>query len=129
MHLQLKPELQKFIDDQVTAGHFTSAGEAIEAAIEQMMRASEDDDLDDAAAAAINRAEEQLDRGEGIDSHQFAAEMRKNMGRNLQSPQLTKEDIDAIKESDAQFERGEVVDFREFAAEMLKKYGDGNSSR
>ena len=36
-------------------------------------------DLDDDTAAAINRAEEQIDRGEGIDFHRFAAEMRRNI--------------------------------------------------
>lgn len=80
MNLQLKPELQRFIENQVRAGHFASADAAIEAAVEQMMQASEVDDLDDDTAAAINRAEEQLDRGEGIDFHQFAAEMRRKMG-------------------------------------------------
>ena len=34
-------------------------------------------ELDDETAAAINRADEQMARGEGIDFKQFAAEMRK----------------------------------------------------
>lgn len=38
---------------------------------------SEAEELDDETAAAINRAEEQIERGEGIDFNQFAAEMRK----------------------------------------------------
>jgi hypothetical protein len=41
-----------------------------------MMREGQQD-LDDETAAAINRAEKQIDRGEGIDFRQFSAEMRK----------------------------------------------------
>ena len=80
MHVQLKkPELQKFIDDQVKAGHFSSPEAAVEAAVEQMMLYEAAYELDDETADAINRAEEQIDRGEGIDFKQFAAEMRKKL--------------------------------------------------
>ena len=78
MQVQLsKPELQKFIDEQVKAGHYSSAQAAVEAAVEQMMLDQQAYELDDETAEAINRAEEQIDRGEGIDFHQFAAELRK----------------------------------------------------
>lgn len=73
----IKPELQRFIDDQVKAGYFPSPETAVEAAIEHMMLDGVTDDLDDETAAAINRAEAQIDRGEGIDFRKFAAEMRK----------------------------------------------------
>ena len=80
MHVQLKkPELQKFIDDQVKAGHFPSPEAAVEAAVEQMMLYQAAYELDDETADAINRAEEQIDRGEGIDFKRFAAEMRKKL--------------------------------------------------
>ena len=70
-----KPELEKFIDEEVKAGHFPTPEAAVEAAVEQMMfdRIHE---IDDETADAINRAEEQIDRGEGIEFMQFAAEMR-----------------------------------------------------
>ena len=82
MQVYLKnPELEKFIDDEVRAGHFASPEAAIEAAVERMMLDRQDDDIvddiDDETAAAINRAEAQIDRGEGIDFKEFAAEMRK----------------------------------------------------
>lgn len=78
MQVQLKkPELEKFIDDQVKAGRFSTPDAAIEAAVENLMFDCEFDELDDETAAAINRAEEQIERGEGIDFRQFAAEMRK----------------------------------------------------
>lgn len=77
MQVQLKkPELANFIDQQVKSGHFPSPEAAVEAAVEQMMLAQEFD-LDDETAAAINRAEEQIDRGEGIDFKEFAATIRK----------------------------------------------------
>jgi putative addiction module CopG family antidote len=66
MNVRLKPELQKFIEDEVRAGNFTSHDEVIEAALARLM-------LDDPAAgpdadtlAAIEEGEAQLDRGEGI---------------------------------------------------------------
>ena len=73
------PELGKFIDDEVRAGHFPSPDAAIEAAVERMMLDRQEDDLDDELAAEINEADAQIDRGEGIDFKQFAAEMRKNL--------------------------------------------------
>ncbi len=72
-----KPELARFIDKEVKAGHFPSPEAAIEAAVEQMMLDRTVDDLNDETADAINRADEQIKRGEGIDFKQFAAEMRK----------------------------------------------------
>ena len=38
-------------------------------------------ELDDDAVAAINRADKQIDRGEGIDFDKFAAEMRKRIAQ------------------------------------------------
>jgi Arc/MetJ-type ribon-helix-helix transcriptional regulator len=79
------PELEKFIDDEVRAGHFPSPDAAIEAAVERMMLDHQSDeivdDIDDETAAKINRAQAQFDRGEGIDFDQFAAEMRKKLAR------------------------------------------------
>ena len=72
-----KPELEKFIDAQVKAGHFSSPEAAVEAAVEQMMIERAGFDLDDETADAINRASEQIERGEGIDFKKFAAEMRR----------------------------------------------------
>ena len=78
MQIELnRPELEKFIDEQVGAGCYPSPQAAVEAAIERMMQSAED--LDDETAEAINRAEEQIDRGEGIDFNEFAAQMRKKI--------------------------------------------------
>ena len=78
MQVQLtRPELERFIAEQVEAGHFPSAQAAIEAAIEQMMLAGEDFELTDEDVDAINEAEGQIDRGEFVDFDTFCAEMRK----------------------------------------------------
>ncbi len=78
MTIQLKnPELERFIDEKVKAGHFVSPEAAVEAAVEQMMLDQQEHEFDDDTAAAINRAEDQIDRGEGIDFNVFSAEMRK----------------------------------------------------
>ena len=78
MQLELKkPELERFIDDQVKAGLFPDHQTAVEAAIEQMMQSQQETGLDDETVEAINRAEEQIDAGHGIDFKNFATEMRK----------------------------------------------------
>ena len=66
MQVQLKPELRKFIEDQVTAGHFASADEVVEAALARLMLDPAPNDLDAETLAAIEEADAQFDRGEGI---------------------------------------------------------------
>jgi Arc/MetJ-type ribon-helix-helix transcriptional regulator len=79
MYVQLKkPELEKFIDDQVKAGRFATPEAAVEAAVQQMM-IEQMRELDDETIDAINRAEEQIDRGQGVDFKKFAADMRKKL--------------------------------------------------
>ena len=73
-----KPELTKFVEEEVKAGHYASPEALVEAAIADLRDAAAIE-IDDETAAAINRAEEQIDRGEGIDFDQFAAEMRKKI--------------------------------------------------
>ena len=66
MHIELtKPKLQKFVDDQVQAGHFPSAQAAVETAVEQMML--DHGVLDDSTIAAIANADAQYERGEFVE--------------------------------------------------------------
>ena len=55
-----KPELARFVDEQVKAGHFSSPTDVVEAAL-----------------AAIEEGNAEIERGEGIDFDRFAAEMRR----------------------------------------------------
>lgn len=65
MDVRLKPELEAYVEEEVRSGRFSSAGEVIEAGLARLM-------LDPAVEpdaetlAAIDEAEAQLDRGEGI---------------------------------------------------------------
>jgi Arc/MetJ-type ribon-helix-helix transcriptional regulator len=76
MQFNLKPETQKFIDEQVSAGRFRTSDELVDDAVSRLM--SEDEfELDDETVAAIDRAEEEFARGEWVDFDAFALEMRK----------------------------------------------------
>ena len=75
MDLQLKPELKKFIDAEVRAGHFKSAEAAVETAITQMML--DHGELDDQTIAAIVKADAQYDRGEFVEWREVRDELRK----------------------------------------------------
>jgi putative addiction module CopG family antidote len=74
MNLSLRPEIQHFIDEQVKAGRYPTPEALVEAAIAEMQE-TDDADLDEATIAAINEAEEQADRGEGVDLDTFRARM------------------------------------------------------
>jgi Arc/MetJ-type ribon-helix-helix transcriptional regulator len=77
MQVTLKPQYQKFIDEQVRAGRFASPEEAIEAGVARLMFDPESDDLDDETLAAIEQSEVEFERGEGIPLEQAADEIRK----------------------------------------------------
>ncbi|HTW94647.1 MAG TPA: type II toxin-antitoxin system ParD family antitoxin [Tepidisphaeraceae bacterium] len=79
MDVKLDPSAKKFIEEQISAGRFHSHDEVIGEAVSRMMAEAEFE-LDDQTAAAINRAEEALDRGRGINFETFAAEWRKKLG-------------------------------------------------
>jgi len=66
MNVRLKPELQKFIDEEVKAGNFASADEVIEAGLARLMLDPAPRDADAETLAAIDEAEGQMDRGEGL---------------------------------------------------------------
>lgn len=83
MNLSLRPDVYQFIDEQVKAGRFSSPEAVIEAAITRMKL--DDDgsrDLDDATIDAINEAESQADRGEGMDLKAFRAHLASRLGIN-----------------------------------------------
>jgi len=78
MKVSLNPEAQRFVESQVRSGTFSSADELVDEAV-QRMKLETELELDDDTAAAINRAEEQIDRAQGIDFDQFAAQWRKKL--------------------------------------------------
>jgi len=78
MTIRLKPELAKFIDEQVKSGHFKSADDAVNAAVARAQMEEElADDLSDEDIAAIEEGLAQLERGEVIPWEQVRAELEK----------------------------------------------------
>jgi Arc/MetJ-type ribon-helix-helix transcriptional regulator len=76
MHVDLtKTKLQKFVDDEVRAGHFPSAQAVVETAVEQMML--DHGVLDDATVAAIAEADAQYARGEFVEWRDVRDDLRK----------------------------------------------------
>ena len=72
MNVTLKPELAKFLEEQVRLGHYASAEEALNAAVARLQA---DDDLTDSELAQIRGAVDlgiaEADRGEFVE---FTAE-------------------------------------------------------
>jgi Arc/MetJ-type ribon-helix-helix transcriptional regulator len=76
----LRPDIQRFIEEQVKSGQFPTPESVIEAAVASM-REHVTADLDDETILAINEAEEQADRGEGEELDAFRSRMNRRMGR------------------------------------------------
>ena len=76
MQVQLtSPELKKFIDNEVRAGHFPSAQAAVETAVAQMM--IDHGEIDEQTVAAIARADAQYKGGEFVEWRDVRKDLRK----------------------------------------------------
>ncbi len=71
-----KPELTRFVDEQVSAGLYATPSEVIEAGLARLMLDPVPEDLDDDAIWAIQRAEAEFDRGEDRPFREVAQELR-----------------------------------------------------
>ncbi len=76
MDVSLKPEVEKFIDEQVKSGRYSSPAEAIEAGMARLMLDPEPDTLDAQDRADIRASLEEMDRGEVVDAKDLHAELR-----------------------------------------------------
>jgi putative addiction module CopG family antidote len=74
MNLSLKPQIEKFINEQIKAGHYSSATEVLEEAVVRMMEESAG--LDEDTLAAIDRSEDQIKRGKYQDWRKVSRELR-----------------------------------------------------
>ena len=79
MNLILSSDIQQFISDQVWSGRFPTAEAVVEAAVTKMR--GQDLDLDEETVAALNEAEDQADRGEGIDLDCYRAQIANRLPR------------------------------------------------
>ena len=69
--------MEHFIDDQVTAGRFSSVAEVVEAALSRLMLDPESAELDAEDIAAIDESEAQITRGESLDWKNVSASFRR----------------------------------------------------
>jgi antitoxin ParD1/3/4 len=78
MDVQLDPELQRFINDQVRAGRYGSADDVVNEAVSRLRTEDEllGQELDDEEIAAIENGLSQLNRGEGRPWTDVRAELK-----------------------------------------------------
>ena len=76
MNVKLKPELEKFVDDQVREGKFASATEVVEAGIARLLLDPAPDSLDEEEAKEIAAALDEMRRGDVLDWKTYSAELR-----------------------------------------------------
>jgi Arc/MetJ-type ribon-helix-helix transcriptional regulator len=74
---EMSPELQRFVEELVRSGKFSSTTEVIEAGVSRLMIEEGGLELDEETWAAIDEAERQIERGEYRDFREVAAELRK----------------------------------------------------
>jgi antitoxin ParD1/3/4 len=98
MNVQLRPDLERFIEEQVKAGHFTSPSQVVEAGIARLMLDTDPANgaCEDFAPGEMDQilaiANEQIDRGEVLDGETV---------------------FDDIRQSLAEMARGDVIDAHE----------------
>ena len=72
MNVSLTPELEKYIQDKVETGRYTSASEVVREAL-RLLEQKEIKEFQ----AELDRRIASLDRGEGIDGEKFFADVKK----------------------------------------------------
>ncbi len=77
MHVQLRPELEKFLHDQVEAGHFESEAEALEAGVARLMLDPAPDEIDQQEITEIRQSLAEMRAGQVVDGKSLHAELRK----------------------------------------------------
>jgi antitoxin ParD1/3/4 len=70
MNIQLPPDQQKWLEEQVEAGHFASLEEAVAGAIDNLRLSQMEDDLS-WAKPYVDEALKQVERGEVISGEEF----------------------------------------------------------
>ena len=77
MDVALKPELERFVEEQVKAGRFGSPAEVLEAGLARLMLDRRSDELDEEDLKAIEESEDQIARGEDLDWNEVSATLRR----------------------------------------------------
>jgi Arc/MetJ-type ribon-helix-helix transcriptional regulator len=74
--ISLRPETHKLIEERLKQGVFSTPDDMIRVALDTLDQCDVDD-LDDATLAAIDRAEAEYERGEGIPADVAFAQLRR----------------------------------------------------
>jgi len=79
MNITISPETQKLLEEEMRKREHTSADEVVRIALETLnqLRGEDYEDLDEETRAAIERAEAQYQRGEGIPLDEAFAQLRR----------------------------------------------------
>jgi len=77
MTLTVNPEMEKFIEEQVKAGYFSSPSEVLEAGLARLMLDPVPEELSDQLFERIQSSLEQVDRGEVVDAKELHARLRR----------------------------------------------------
>jgi Arc/MetJ-type ribon-helix-helix transcriptional regulator len=76
MNVALHPEYERFIEDQIKAGRFSSPAEAMEAGIARLMMDAEQDILDDQDVTDIQMSLDQIRREDVTDAKTIHSKLR-----------------------------------------------------
>jgi putative addiction module CopG family antidote len=77
MTVTMKPDLERFVAEQVSAGRFSSETEVLEAAVARLMLDPAPQELDARVVREIQTGLDQMRRGEVVDWENYSAEVRK----------------------------------------------------
>jgi Arc/MetJ-type ribon-helix-helix transcriptional regulator len=79
MNITISPETQKLLEEEMRKREHTSADDVVRIALETLnqLRGEDYEDLDDETRAAIERAEAQYQRGEGIPLDEAFTQLRR----------------------------------------------------
>jgi putative addiction module CopG family antidote len=76
MTVKLDPQVEKFINEQVSTGRFASATEALEAGVARLMLDPEPDVLDKQDLKDIRKSLEELEQGDVVSSKELHQRIR-----------------------------------------------------
>jgi len=74
MNVQLRPELEKFVEEKVRTGQYASSAAVVEAALARLMLDPQPE-LDEQTLATLEEGEAQADHGEVRDWMELKAEL------------------------------------------------------
>lgn len=80
IQVTLSPEQERFVEDAVRSGRFTSAEQVVAEALTRLMEEA-DEEIDDETYVALRRSDEQIARGETRAWEDVREELRRKYSR------------------------------------------------